>query len=198
MVGSGPLGGDRTQILAVVAVVGLLFLGSIVALGVGPFDQPSSDADAPRSPTADAPTRTDVEGSESGGGSGDAGSGGGGTPAAEKGTPSGVALRFSVQRIEECGNRCRDVTAQVRNAGGTAAKNVVVQSRIYAANDQIWSSQASLGRMTAGESEMQTRRVEVGFLDAAKIQQNNGYIRIETTVTWDGGSTSFSERRKVA
>lgn len=194
MVGSGPIDSDGTQILALVAVVGLLCLGVVAVLGVGPFDQPSGQADATRTTTTGTPTPAEEDAS----GDGSGGSGGGEASNAEEGTPSGVAFRFSVQRIEECGTRCRDVTAQVSNAGGTAAENVVVESRIYAGDDQIWSNEASLGRVESAESNVQTRRVEIGYLDAAKIQRNDGYIRIETTVTWDGGSTTFSERRKVA
>ncbi|MFC6990219.1 hypothetical protein ACFQJD_18715 [Haloplanus sp. GCM10025708] len=113
-------------------------------------------------------------------------------------TASGAAFSFAIDRIERCGQRCRDVTVTLTNTGQSPASNTHVTTRIFAGDKRIWQGQSDLGTLDVDEAVTRTRRVKIGYLDAARIKSNDGYIRIETSVTWDGGSTTFVDRRKVA
>ncbi|MFB6123634.1 MAG: hypothetical protein ABEJ78_09275 [Haloferacaceae archaeon] len=111
---------------------------------------------------------------------------------------SGVAFSFAIDGIERCGQRCRDVTVTLTNTGESSASNTHVTTHIFAGDTKIWQGRGDLATVDAGEAVTRTRRVKIGYLDAARIKSNDGYIRIETTVTWDGGSTQFVDRRQVA
>jgi len=51
--------------------------------------------------------------------------------------------------------------------------------------------------MRPNESVTLTRRVQVGILEMARITANDGDVRIQTTVRWDGGRTTFDRRTNV-
>ena len=151
-----------------------------------PTGQPTPTAADGGGPTADAGV--------SGGGS-DAGTSGGGdaTP-----TPKAYDFQFRILNTESCGQTCRDVTVKLTNRGAKTATGVTAKSRILADGDQIWSGTENIGTVSPGESVTRTKRVKLGVFDAAKVQQNNGYVTIKTTVTWDDGSRTFTERVKAA
>ncbi|MFC6726122.1 hypothetical protein ACFQE1_17485, partial [Halobium palmae] len=112
--------------------------------------------------------------------------------------PEPASFLFTVDRVENCGTTCRDVTVSVRNRGGTAAENVGVDVRLLAGGDELWSGSRSFESVAAGETKTRTERVKLGYFEGAKIKANDGYVTIETTIDWDGGRETFSERRKVA
>jgi hypothetical protein len=148
-------------------------------------------------------SRDGSDGRESGGGGSgaDTGSNSGSDPVdgSDDGTDEGAAhFVIRVQEVEECGQRCRDVTAAVENDGTATAENVTVDARVLAAGDELWRGAADVGTLPAGETATRTERVTIGVFDAAKIQANGGYVTIELTVRWDGGEDTVTERRHVA
>lgn len=108
---------------------------------------------------------------------------------------------FAVDRTEECGRTCRDVTTTLTNQQRTEASNVHVETRIYAGNDTggdpVWTGERSLGDLAASESTTNTTRVELGFSDALAIENAGGWITIETTVSSDGETMTLTDRRQV-
>lgn len=162
-------------VLVVGLVVGALVLaaGGLVALGVGPFGD-GGGAQEQTTPSS----ATDGDGA---------------TPSANHVRPFTIDIR----NIEKCGETCRDVTVEITNNGGNARENITVTTNIYAGNDSVWNAEESTGPLASDESVTETKRIDVGLVGGAKIKQNDGKIRIETIVRWDGGSATFSERRDV-
>jgi hypothetical protein len=176
--------------LAGVAVVAVtLGVVGAAAFGVGPVSPavpPSGGA------ATDTPDATGPDSGSSGGG------GGGGSDGDTTATAEPAPFGFQIDSIETCGTTCRDVTATLTNQRDTAASDVTVTTRIYVESDQIWQGSEEIGRLAAGESATTTKRVELGYLDAAKVQNNDGYITVETTVATAEDTYTFSGRRQVA
>jgi hypothetical protein len=175
----------RTLAATAVFVATVVAAGVLVAPGaLFGSGLPDGSADNETTPTAtvtpDAPTSTET----------------GTATAAER--PFG----FTVDRIEECGRTCRDVTATVTNQQSTEASDVTVETRIYAGNgtdgDPVWTGERAIGDLAAGESATNTTRVDLGLSDAVAIESEDGWITIETTVSSDGETMTITERRQVA
>jgi len=107
-----------------------------------------------------------------------------------------VAMR--VRSIETCGTRCRTVTIGLTNRGDGAARSVSVATEITTGGSLVWEGQSDVGRLAAGETVTRTRTIRVGYVDAARIERNDGQIRIETTVRTASGSRTFTEQRTVS
>lgn len=107
--------------------------------------------------------------------------------------------RFSVDAdvVGDCGDRCRTVTANLTNTGNETAENVTTVTRIYTGNTQIWERTDDVGELSANESVERTTDISIGYLDSYRIIKNDGEITINTTVYWDGGNETFTERRTV-
>jgi hypothetical protein len=126
------------------------------------------------------------------------------TTGTEAGTTTGTAIdstpavAMRVRSVESCGTRCRSVTVALSNEGSAPARDVGVTTRITADGSLIWQGQSDVGRLEAGETVTRTRTIEVGYLDAARIEANDGVIRIETTIRTASGTRVFTERRDVA
>ena len=126
------------------------------------------------------------------------------TTGTEAGTTTGTAIdsapavAMRVRSVESCGTRCRSVTVALSNEGSAPARDVGVTTRITADGSLIWQGQSDVGRLDAGETVTRTRTIEVGYLDAARIEANDGVIRIETTIRTASGTRVFTERRDVA
>jgi len=122
-------------------------------------------------------------------------SGGSGTATAEK------PFVFTLDEIEQCGSTCRNVTSTVTNQQSTEATGVNVTTDIYAGNetsgDAIWSGEESVGSLPAGESSTATKRVELGMSDALAVEQNDGWITIETTIESDSKTMTIVQHRDV-
>lgn len=113
-------------------------------------------------------------------------------------SPENRTYAFTIDRIEDCGTTCRDVTASLTNTGTVARSDVVVETRIYAADDLLWRGNASAGRLPVGATYETTERVELGVRDAAAIKRNDGYITIQTVVHSAEGRKVYQERQQVA
>lgn len=189
----------RTITFGVVAV--LLVAGVVggISLGVGPLSSPGSGVGFAGDSHGDG--TSDGSGAASGGGgasSGVSGSGSQGSAGNAADSPESPAFLFRVDQIESCGQTCRDVTATVTSQQNTTVSNVEVVTQIYAKQDKLWEGSQTFDRIGSGASKTRTARVKLGYFDAYKVKRNGGYITVKTTVTWDGGQESFSQRRKVA
>jgi hypothetical protein len=181
---------SASKSVALVVVVAVGILGAAV-LGVGPIpsDPPPNGGATTGDSTGDDPVA---------GGTGSDGGDAGGSSENATATPEPAPFGFQIDSIEECGTTCRDVTATLTNQRGSSASDVTATTRIYVKEDKIWQGSEEIGRLDAGESATTTKRVEIGYFDAAKIQNNGGYVTVETTITTAEGSYTFSGRRKVA
>lgn len=182
---------------AVLGVVLLVVTGGLVgvfALGINPVDTVTSS-------TSNGNVGGDTGGSATPGGSTGGGDGSGSGTSGDASTDSSSDtpdFTFAVQRIEECGTTCRDVTVAATNRMDESAANVEVETVITTGGDEIWTGTESFPEVAASETKTRTKRVELSYLEAAKVKNNDGYITVTTTITWDGGEQTFSERRKVA
>jgi hypothetical protein len=138
---------------------------------------------------------------------GDDGTATGGSDSTETTTASGTSTAtppfgFAIDSIEECGQTCRDVTSTLTNQQGTTAGNVTVYTRIFAGQgtdgDVIWRGSEDVGTLPAGDSYTTTRQVELSYADALKVENNDGWITVQTTVETADGTVTFSDERQVA
>ncbi|MFC7172543.1 hypothetical protein ACFQL0_02500 [Haloplanus litoreus] len=107
-----------------------------------------------------------------------------------------VAMR--VRSIETCGTRCRTVTIGLTNRGDDPAQSVRVATEITTGGSLVWEGRSDVGSLAAGETVTRTRTIRIGYVDAARIERNDGRIRIETTVRTASGTRTFTERRTVS
>jgi len=112
-------------------------------------------------------------------------------------TASEDRFAFRVQRIERCGVRCRTVNVRLKNTADDPARDVRVRTRVTSGGARVWRGSEDVGTMRPNESVTLTRRVQVGILEMARITANDGDVRIQTTVRWDGGRTTFDRRTNV-
>ncbi|AXG08541.1 hypothetical protein [Haloplanus rubicundus] len=108
------------------------------------------------------------------------------------------AIAMRVRSIESCGTRCRSVTVALSNEGSASATEVRVSTRITTDGSLVWEGQSDVGSLDAGQTVTRTRTVRVGYVDAARIEANDGVVRIETTVRTASGTRVFTERRDVS
>lgn len=180
---------NRTYLIGGVVALGLLAvgIGAAVYYGVGPAP---GGADAGEELT-DFPTATPAEEATAGGGSV-------GTTAT-----ASPPFAFTIDNIEECGQTCRDVTATLHNNQDETATGVTVFTRVFAGEDNnaeediVWEGKEEVGTVEAGASHTTTRRVELSLQDAQKINQNDGWITIVTTVQTDDRTVTFRDSEQV-
>lgn len=195
-----------TVVVVAVLVVGTT--GAAAAAGYGPLADVAADApgvDEVRS-ALDASGGSGAQSQSSGGGgdgSGGGSSGGSGGSDADSGGGSPPPFTIEVASIEECGKTCRDVTLRVTNERNATATGVSVDACIYAGKrdddgDQLWHGRDTLGSLAPGESVTVERRVELGYVDAAKIKNNDGWVTVRTTVTGDDAEATFVSEEQVA
>ncbi|MWG33960.1 hypothetical protein [Halomarina oriensis] len=172
----------RRAAATVLGVVVVLFAGLTAGVVLGMVDVTPplvDDSSAETTATPQADLRTD--------GAGD----GPGTSSDDHG------YAMSVDRIESCGPTCRDVTATITNTGDGPRENVSVVTRVSTGGEQVWSGSQDVGTLAPSESHTTTERVELGSLDGLRVERNDGYVTVETTVRSDSGTTTFAERRRV-
>lgn len=177
---------NRGVVVAVVTVVALVGGGVLFVNGSTPGETPSSATNGATTSTMAEPTDSEAS-TESGDGV---------ERPTETATSSGYG--FVIENIEKCGNTCRDVTAKLTNDGPEARRNVRVTTKMFADDTLLWSGNETIGTLDSGESHVSTKRVDVGFSGGMAISANDGYVTIVTIVESAGGTTQFSERRKVA
>jgi len=172
----------------VTGIVIVLVVGAAAGAGLLALGGPGAVVDG-----GDAPDGTD--GTE-------AGSTDGGDSTTTTATPqmadTEAAFVFAIDDIQECGDTCRDVTATLSNDGGEAAANVTVETNVYTDGDLIWEGDEDVGRLDAGGEHTSTKRVELGYSDALKVENNDGWITIETIVRFEDGQQVFTEERQVS
>jgi hypothetical protein len=117
------------------------------------------------------------------------------TEVAAESTP---AITMQVRSIEACGTRCREVTVTLSNGGAAPARDVSVTTRITTDGSLVWQGRSDVGRLATGGTVTRTRTVDVSYLDAARIEANDGVVRVETTVRTANGTRVFTERRDVS
>lgn len=179
---------DLTAVgIALILVVAFGIAAAVGPLGVLDADGGDGAVETPDSPAGATP--------ESGDDGGDGVAGG-------AGTPTSPPLALEVDSIEPCGDTCRDVTATLANEQDRRATGVTVETTIYAGDDTsgdvVWEGSREVGTLEAGESETDTTRIELGWLDAAAVQAAGGEVTIETVVDTDRRSLRFVERRDVS
>jgi hypothetical protein len=188
---------QRTIVL--VALAGLALAGGAGLMLADGFGLAPGGPSGDGSNVSEFPTATATPTSAGGGGEA-TDSGAGGTTATPEPAP---AFAFEVRQIESCGQTCRDVTSSVSNTGDAAATDVVVYSRIFVGNstsedDLAWQGKEQVGTLPAGETYTATNRVELSYGEALAIQQNGGWITVQTTVQSDEKTVTFTERYDVA
>lgn len=119
------------------------------------------------------------------------------TPDAEDVEPAGPSFVFEVDGIEECGLTCRNVTATLTNVGDGPARNVVVNTTLYADDEEVWNASREVGEIGANGSYTATEQVTVDLEEAQAIQENDGYVTIEVVVEFEEGTAVFERRRQV-
>jgi len=196
--------GSKTYALAGVAGVVLLVAAAVAfATGMGPAPG-GTDDDIEEFPTATTTDDSTAVGSTTGGtgGSTTDGSTTDGAGGATTTTAPEPAFRTEVDRIENCGRTCRDVTGTVTNDGDAEATDVTVYTRIFAGNgtdgDVVWEGKREIGTLEAGASTTATQRVELSYTEALAVQQADGWITVQTTVQSDEKTVTGTERRDVA
>lgn len=183
---------------AVGVVVLLVVAGAGASTGVlGPLsaladDLPGTSGDADPTSAPESNADDGGSGSDDGGGGGSAG-----TPTERE--PFGIRI----VSVEECGDTCRDVTIRVTNRLNESAGGVGIVSRIFAGKrgddgDELWEGEAGLGTIGASSSVTVEKRVKLGYFDAAKVKNNDGWITVRTTVTSDDAEATYVEEKNVA
>jgi len=109
-----------------------------------------------------------------------------------------ASFAYGVDTIEECGQTCRDVTATITNDGNGTAEGISVETNIYTDGDLIWEGGEEIGTLDASADYTSTQRVDLSFGDAAKVEDNDGWITIETIVRFDSGQEVITEERQVS
>jgi hypothetical protein len=166
----------------VVAVVVIGTLGSAMVLGSGNAVQdPEGDAEPFPTATEPAASPNDTDGVSEG--------------------DTAPEFGFTVDRIESCGETCRDVTTTLNNDGDGGATNVTVHTRIHAGNGTdgqvVWEGTEPIGRLDAGKSYTATERVDLSLTEAFAVQQSDGWITIRMVVESDQRTVTITERRNV-
>lgn len=111
---------------------------------------------------------------------------------------------FTIDAVETCGQTCRDVTATVTNNQNETATGITVYTRIFAGqnttdtDELVWEGNEPVGTLKADGTHTTTTRVELSLQDARKIEQNDGWITILTTVESDETTVTFQDSEQVA
>jgi hypothetical protein len=174
---------NRKHVLGGVLVVVLLAAaaGAMVYTGVGPAPGGNSGDSIEDFPTEES---TD---------------GGSGATSPDETDP----FTFTVDETQECGTTCRDVTATLTNQQNDTATGVTTYIRIYAGenntatDDIVWEGTVDIGTLEAGASHTTTERVELSLQDAQQVDQNDGWITIQTSVESDDTIVTFQESEQV-
>ena len=167
-------------VLVVVVAVGI---GAALYTGVGPAPGGDSGDEIEEFPTEDD---ADTDGSD--------------TTSSDETDP----FSFTVDDIEECGETCRDVTSTLTNEQDGTETGVTVYIRIFAGQDNtdtddvVWEGTEDAGTMEADEDHTTTERVELSLRDARRIDQEDGWITILTTIESEDTTVTFRDSEQVA
>jgi hypothetical protein len=189
----------RTVALVALAVV--FGVGLALVAGFDPAADGSGSDDSPASPFPTATPTPTATSSPAGGTTGGSGTDGA-TPSATSTPAPEPTFTFTVQRIEPCGQTCRDVTSSVSNTGEADATGVTVYSRLFVGNstareDLAWQGSQRVGTLAAGDTYTATKRVQLSYSEAFAVQRAGGWVTVQTTVESDEKTVTFTRRRNV-
>lgn len=175
---------DR-RILAAAGIALLVVAGvaGAAALGAGPFTHHTANGS---STGGDTTTATD-----------DGASGGASENATDDTTPDVGPFQFTVRNVTECGTTCRDVTVSLTNTANESASDVSAHVALTTHGDRVWETTRDVGTLHADETTVQTLHIELGYLDAAKVQNNDGDVTVHTTINSSLGTYTFQRQRNV-
>ncbi|MDY6818086.1 MAG: hypothetical protein SVG88_05425 [Halobacteriales archaeon] len=184
------------KLLTIGLLVVVLILGAGVALvtGIGPAPGSPGDGsiDTPDGsfPTATAtPTSTTTTTT-------------GSTAGTSTATTTGPPLTLTVDRIEQCGRTCRDVTTSLTNRQSHSAEDVVVYSRVFVGNDTdgdvVWSTKHRAGSLAPGETVTTTDRIELSYSAAYAVMEADGWITIQTTIRTADTTLTITKQYNVS
>lgn len=80
-------------------------------------------------------------------------------------------FNFTIRTMESCGQRCRDITADLINTGGRVT-NVRVVSRLYAGtpdDDELWRGSMDYGTLRTNSTTEITTRITIGYAEGIKL-----------------------------
>lgn len=174
--------------LAIVLVVGL----SMLAVGATPAAGATSLDESPANGPGVGPT-TD----ESPAADGASGPTGDGATNNRNATARSEPFDLRQQNVTRCGMTCRVVTVTLTNTGNDTAKNISVESRIFAGDSHIETRQATIRRLRPNETVMRTIRIDAGLRDVMRIKGNDGRVTIRSTIESDDHNMTKTSRRKV-
>lgn len=123
------------------------------------------------------------------------------TPPAERSTSASQPFTLDTRDVETCGMLCRNVTSTVTNEQATAARYVIIRTRLYAGNDTDevrWRGVERVDSIGAGETYSTTQRVELSLEAALAVRDADGWVTIHTTVETADRSVTVIDRRDVA
>lgn len=170
-------------------VIGGVFVAIVLVAAVGAYTGagPAPSGDSGDSDVGEFPTEEPAD------------DGGSGTT----GSTDTAPFTFTVDETTECGTACRDVTATLNNAQNGTATGVTTYIRIYAgesntdADDVVWEGTVEVGTLESGASYTTTERVKLSLRDGLKVDRNDGWITIQTTVESDDATVTFRRTRRV-
>ena len=176
---------DRKHLLGgvLLGVVIIAGIGAALYTGVGPAPGGDSGEDIEEFPTEE---ETDDDGS---------------TATASADAPP---FSFTIDDTSECGRTCREVTATLDNNRNETATGVTVYIRILAGenntetDDIVWEGTEDVGTMEPDAAHTTTKRIELSLQDARKVDRNDGWITILTTVESDTTTVTFQDSEQVA
>lgn len=185
------MNGKRIAIAAVVAVVAIGGIAGALIMGIGPAPGGDDGASVGGSEETATPYEDTVvvESTDS-----DGDGGGDGGTATEQQEP----FEFIIQNITKCGDTCRVVNGSIVNQQDTTAEDVTVRSEIYTGGDKIWEGSSDAGNLEPGETYSDSKRVELSYAEAYKVQQNDGEILVKTYVETADGTYVFKDERNVS
>lgn len=104
---------------------------------------------------------------------------------------AGAAVEFVLETAppEPCGRTCRELRAALTNAGTGNAHDVVVDTELASGERVLRERRDVVGDLPAGETYRASERVELGVIEALRVQRN-GALVVEHVVT-------SAERREV-
>ena len=191
----------RLTAVAAVLLIGGAAAGAMLYTGVGPAPGGTSGESIDDFPTEESAGGGDGSGPSDGGDGSGPSDGGDSESTTSGGTEP---FTFTVDDTERCGTTCRDVTATLNNERNETATGVTTYIRIFAGesntdtDDVVWEGTVDVGTLEADSSFTTTERVKLSLRGAGKVNQNDGWITIQTTVESDDRTVTFRESEKVA
>ena len=179
---------SRRAILAAggAVTVGAAGVGAALYTGAGPAPGGDSGDEIEEFPTEESPEEEEQADSE--------------TASTDDGDP----FAFAIDDIEECGQTCRDVTATLYNRQTEPATGVTTYTRIFAGeantdtDDLVWEGSVDVGELDAEDSHTTTERVELSLQEARRIDREDGWVTILTSVDTDETTVTFQDSERVA